>query len=53
MTNQRLERKANFQAQTFGKVTSLVELKLMVEFIKRLKERLGKTVEQWAGKAMS
>lgn len=53
MTDQRPERKANFQAQTFGKATPLVELKLMVEFIKRLKERPEKTVEQWAGKAMS
>lgn len=53
MADQRPERKANFQAQTFGKVTPLVELKLMVEFIKRLKERLEKTVEQWPGKAMS
>lgn len=42
MTDQRPERKANFQAQTFGKVTPLVVWKLMVEFIKRLKERLEK-----------
>lgn len=42
MADQRPERKANFQAQTFGKAAPLVELKLMVEFIKRLKERLEK-----------